>query len=381
MKILLWVFLIIVLLSLLVNFPLFTIGLGLAIWGFYEWKINKKLKVTSKKPLTILIVGVVVALIGVGTTDTTNITKEADVASSVKSDEAKEKNIEKEKQEAEKKKIEEEKKAKEEAEKLAAEQKAKEEAEKAAAEAQAKAEQEKQNHIQSLGLVSATVSRVVDGDTLELSDGSKVRLIGVNTPESTNRTETYGKEASNYTKSKLEGKQIYLQKDVSETDRYGRLLRIVWLDIPTNDIDENEIRTKMFNADLVINGYAEPSTYPPDVKYSDYFVKFAREARTNGTGLWAYGENGTTKGDLDPASTASGSSSGSSSSSSSSSSSNPSAPANSAPAPSTPATSGGTEYYANCTELTKVYPNGVPAGHPAYQSKMDRDKDNFACER
>jgi len=378
MKKLLWVFLIIVFLSLLINFPLFAIGLGLASWGFYEWKINKKLKVSSKKPLTILIVGVAVALIGVGTTDTTttNVTKEADVASSVKSDEAKEKNAEKEKQEkAEKKKIEEEKKAKEKAEKLAAEQKAQEEAERAAAEAQAKAEQEKQNHIQSLGLIAATVSRVVDGDTLELSDGSKVRLIGVNTPESTNRTETFGKEASNYTRSKLEGQQIYLQKDVSETDRYGRLLRVVWLDIPTNDMDENEIRSKMFNADLVINGYAEPSTYPPDVKYAEYFRQFAREARTNGTGLWAYGENGTTKGDFDSQGSTASSSSGSSSSNGNSSSSNtPSAP-------SAPATSGGTEHYANCTELTKVYPNGVPAGHPAYQSKMDRDKDGFACER
>ena len=64
-------------------------------------------------------------------------------------------------------------------------------------------------------------------------------------------------------------------------------------------MDENEIRTKMFNADLVLNGYAEPSTYPPDVKYSEYFVKFAREAREQNTGLWAFGENGTTKGDLD----------------------------------------------------------------------------------
>lgn len=64
-------------------------------------------------------------------------------------------------------------------------------------------------------------------------------------------------------------------------------------------MDENEIKTKMFNADLVLNGYAEPSTYPPDVKYSEQFVKFAPEARNQGSGLWAFGENGTTKGDLD----------------------------------------------------------------------------------
>lgn len=62
-----------------------------------------------------------------------------------------------------------------------------------------------------------------------LSDGSKVRWIGGNTPESTTRTEEYGKEASDYKKSKLEGKEVWLQKDVSEADRYNRLLRIIWM--------------------------------------------------------------------------------------------------------------------------------------------------------
>jgi micrococcal nuclease len=257
-----------------------------------------------------------------------------------------------------------------------------------------KVAQQQENLTKKFNLEAATVARVVDGDTFELTDGRKVRLIGVNTPESTTRTELYGKEASNYTSSKLAGKTVWLQKDVSETDRYGRLLRIVWLQIPTDDMNESEIRTKMFNADLVLNGYAEPSTYPPDVKYADYFRKFAREAREANKGLWAYGEYGTTKGDLDPkqssSSTASASSSPSSakssssnsssnhSSSSRSSSSNSSSNTNNT---STPASSGGNEYFANCTELRKVYPNGVPSSHPAYQPKMDRDKDGYACER
>lgn len=151
----------------------------------------------------------------------------------------------------------------------------------------------------SLGLEAVTVSRVIDGDTFVLSDGRKIRLIGVNTPESTNRHEKYGKEASHYTSSKLTGKQVWIGKDVSDTDRYNRYLRIVWLEIPADDMNENEIRTKMFNADLVLNGYAEPSTFPPDVKYSDYFKQFAREAREKNMGLWAFGKDGTTRGDLD----------------------------------------------------------------------------------
>ncbi|WP_412094666.1 excalibur calcium-binding domain-containing protein [Bacillus atrophaeus] len=67
----------------------------------------------------------------------------------------------------------------------------------------------------------------------------------------------------------------------------------------------------------------------------------------------------------------------SSSSSSSSSASSSSNTAQSSPSTSTE----GTESFANCTELRKKYPNGVPSSHPAYQSKMDRDHDNFACER
>ncbi|EKN70597.1 prophage LambdaCh01 nuclease domain-containing protein [Neobacillus bataviensis LMG 21833] len=236
-------------------------------------------------------------------------------------------------------------------------------------EKQVASKQSQEELAKSMGLELITVGRVVDGDTFVTSDGRKVRLVGVNTPESTTRHEEYGKEASNYTTSKLNGKQVWIQKDVSETDRYSRLLRIVWLSVPTNDMDENEIRTKMYNADLVLNGYAEPSTYPPDVKYSEYFVKFAREARTASKGLWAFGEQGTTKGDLD---------SGQKSSTGSS--------------PSSGNTSGGTtpdsgssntskESFKNCTEMRKVYPKGVPSTHPAYESRHDRDKDNWACEQ
>lgn len=163
---------------------------------------------------------------------------------------------------------------------------------------------------------------------------------------------------------------MWLEKDVSETDRYNRLLRIVWLDIPSNVTDENEIRTKMFNADLVLNGYAEPSTYPPDVKYSEYFVKFAREAREQKKGLWAFGDQGTTKGDLDTEKVTTNENS------------NPSSSSNiTTTNPETPASIETTESYQNCTELRKVYPDGVPSDHPAYESKHDRDKDNWACER
>ncbi|MEG2348571.1 MAG: thermonuclease family protein [Clostridia bacterium] len=134
----------------------------------------------------------------------------------------------------------------------------------------------------------AYVKRAVDGDTLVVIINNKeykVRFIGVNTPESTTKIEKYGKEASNYTKTNLVGKVIYLQKDVSQTDKYGRLLRYIWLKIP-NTINEQVIRENMYNANLLLNGYANTMTYPPDVKYSNLFINFEKEAREKSLGLW-----------------------------------------------------------------------------------------------
>jgi micrococcal nuclease len=350
--------------------PVSWIGVLLVLFGLYQLAQRGKGKLTLAKPGWFVSAGIIFSIImAMVLVETPDEPKDQVASVQVKEDKKKAdleaKKEEQAKKEAQEKKAkeEEEKKAKEEAEKkkAAEEQKARKEAEEM---------KEQEEKVASLGLEAVTVARAVDGDTLELSDGRKIRLIGVNTPESTNKTEDYGKEASNYTSSKLEGKKVWIQKDVSDTDRYDRYLRVVWLSIPSDDMNESEIRSKMFNADLVLNGYAEPSTYTPDVKYSDYFVKFAREARDKDTGLWAYGENGTTKGGLDPEPAPAKETTASSSSSSSSTEAAPAA--SSTPAP---------EYFKNCTELRKVYPSGVPSTHPAYASKHDRDKDNYACER
>lgn len=123
-----------------------------------------------------------------------------------------------------------------------------------------------------------TVKRVIDGDTFELSNGKKVRLIGVNTPETVkpnSPVEYYGKEASNFTKSTLTGKTVYLEKDAGDTDKYGRLLRYVYLE-----------DGKMFNEILVTEGYASVMTIQPNVKYQKLFVNAERDAREHNRGLW-----------------------------------------------------------------------------------------------
>jgi len=134
----------------------------------------------------------------------------------------------------------------------------------------------------------AYVSRIVDGDTVEVTIDSKkykVRFIGINCPEYTSKIEYYGKESTEYTSSMLINKYVFLEKDISETDKYDRLLRYVWLEIPISNSIE-EIKSKMFNGLLVSNGYANATIYPPDVKYSIQFNKLASDAKNNNLGLW-----------------------------------------------------------------------------------------------
>jgi len=138
-------------------------------------------------------------------------------------------------------------------------------------------------------LVGATVTRVVDGDTaaMRLAGGriEKVRFIGVDTPESTIEHEPYGKEASRFTESRLAGRQVYLEVGTEQRDRYGRLLAYVWLARPVNLADK-EIRQKQFNAQLLVQGYAQLLTIPPNVDYVEYYRRYQTEARNRDAGLW-----------------------------------------------------------------------------------------------
>ena len=145
-----------------------------------------------------------------------------------------------------------------------------------------------------LHLDKVKVKRVVDGDTLIASypDGQekRVRFIGLNTPESVKadtEVEYFAIEASDYTSEKLTGKTIYLEEDVSGTDQYGRVLAYLWLEEPVEPIDEAEIRAKMFNAIIILDGYANARSYPPDVKYQDYLRDCEAEAKKAKRGLWA----------------------------------------------------------------------------------------------
>lgn len=131
-------------------------------------------------------------------------------------------------------------------------------------------------------LEEVTLVRVVDGDTLvvrfDTGEDEKVRLIGINTPESVapnsyrTKNTKEGEEVSKYVKTMLEDvSTVYLQSDTSDRDKYDRLLRYVWLDIPDDVYDKSEIKEKMLNAILVEDGIAEVATYEPDTTYADLF--------------------------------------------------------------------------------------------------------------
>lgn len=131
-------------------------------------------------------------------------------------------------------------------------------------------------------IITYKVIRVVDGDTIKINYNGKeesVRLIGIDTPESvhpdSSKNVYEGLIASEFTKERLEVKEITLEFDVQERDHYGRFLAYVW------------VGGEMFNKVLLREGYAQVATYPPNVKYVDEFTAIQRQARENNKGLWA----------------------------------------------------------------------------------------------
>ena len=128
-----------------------------------------------------------------------------------------------------------------------------------------------------------TVVEVTDGDTIKVDvDGVvyDVRYIGVSTPEIHGELQWLGPEASAANGVLVAGKQVLLETDVSETDQYGRLLRHVWV--------EDGAGWLLVNLELVRLGFAQVTTFPPDMKYIDeLYVPAQSNAQTAVLGLWA----------------------------------------------------------------------------------------------
>ncbi|MGB6873819.1 MAG: thermonuclease family protein [Dehalococcoidia bacterium] len=118
----------------------------------------------------------------------------------------------------------------------------------------------------------ALVTSVIDGDTVELADGRRVRYLGIDTPES---GEYYAEEATARNKELVEGKTVELQRGKRDQDEYGRLLRYVYID------------GVFVNAELIAQGYAKAYIFDPDDRYSQILVQLEQYAKMRERGLWA----------------------------------------------------------------------------------------------
>lgn len=365
---------VILLLYLLIQFPIasvgIAIGIGLIAWAIYEHNINKKLRAKSKMPSIIIAIGLVIMLGGIGVQATTanDVATDEDVAieeveiQETETKQEKERTTEQDSDSTEKsdenaenkQKMQEElAKQKEEQEKQEAAQQQKK-AEQKQEQATKQTEQKTESNPAPSGN-TAKVTRIVDGDTIEINYQGRtesVRLLLVDTPETKHPqlpVQPFGPEASAFAEEMLLGKTVQVEFDGPKRDKYDRMLAYLWVD------------GKNFNEMLLEKGLARYAyVYDPPYTHQSSMKAAEARAKEKRIGIWS----------IDNYVTSSGYNTTSETPKSSSKPKNEQKqekPAN--------------EYnFKNCTELREVFPEGVPSDHPAYQSKMDRDKDNWACE-
>ncbi|MCY8997785.1 thermonuclease family protein [Bacillus inaquosorum] len=230
-------------------------------------------------------------------------------------------------------------------------------------------------------LVDVTLDRAVDGDTIKVKYNGNVdtvRYLLVDTPESKKPdscVQPYGEDASKRNKELVSDGKLQLEFDKGDhRDKYGRLLAYVY-------VDGKSVQETLLKEGLARVAYV----YEPNTKYIDQFRKDEQEAKSEKLSIWSKngyvtdkGFNGCVKQKNTAVKKATTSKPAATQPTTPKVSSETSTTAeNEASSEST----GETETFKNCTELRKKYPNGVPSSHPAYQSKMDRDHDNYACER
>jgi micrococcal nuclease len=308
-------------------------GIALAIWGIRNWIKNKQNGVVSKKPVVLTTVGVVIGIAWFAAS--TNQPSEqalSNVKAPISTIEAR-------------------------STPTAAPVPTTNPAVLVSSAAPSIVEQSKQ--------LTGKVVKVVDGDTFDVNiDGKteRVRLLLVDTPEtvdSTKPVQPFGPEASAFAKETLEGQEVKLEKDVSERDKYGRLLFYVY------------IGDKMFNEVLLEKGLARVAVYPPDVKNVDKFREIQKKAQTSGSGIWSIENYAKDDGYHDevvkkPEPTKA-----------------PVEAAKPTPTPKAVAPApkqNGNVYYKNCTAAREAGVTPLYEGDPGYSTKLDRDRDGVACE-
>lgn len=198
--------------------------------------------------------------------------------------------------------------------------------------------------------VPVTLVSTTDGDTIRImykGVNEPVRYLLIDTPETNHPRlgkQPFGTEAKERNHELLNSGDLSIEFDVGEKrDKYGRLLAYVY-------VDGVSVQQTLVSEGLARVAYV----YPPNTRHLTPYEKAQQEAKSKKIGIWSVEDYATDSGF----------------SSTTTPSSLPAA-----------GTSGPTEAFDNCTHLRTKYPNGVASTHPAYQPKMDGDKDNYACER
>ncbi|QSH39458.1 thermonuclease family protein [Candidatus Kaiserbacteria bacterium] len=140
------------------------------------------------------------------------------------------------------------------------------------------------NEPHTLGGEYTTVTNVIDGDTIVVSNDKKVRLIGIDAPELTSSTQSdcFAIESKSRAQQLLLNKQVRLVADISNVDKYERLLRYVYIDDPLSSIHEET----SINEILVHEGHAVAKAYPPDTALSETLKELEQKSKEQKFGLW-----------------------------------------------------------------------------------------------
>lgn len=384
---------------LLFNFPVatlsFIIGSGLILWSIYKLLYNKKQDAKSKIPAIILSIAILIIVGGMGIQASVGSDTAIEKDSIIKEKEIeKTEKVEKKSEEAiVTKDVKENKEDKTDKESIKVlnksneevndnKEKVVEEKKKESSSTEKVEEKTKPKQDSSATGETATVTRIVDGDTIEINYNGKtesVRLLLVDTPETKHPNlpvQPFGPEATAFAEKHLAGKTVQVEFDGPKRDKYDRLLAYLW------------IGGKNFNQMLLENGLARYAyVYDPPYKHQDEMKAAESRAKEKRIGIWsidnyvsADGFNASKpeskpKAESKPKTTASKPKTESKPKPKPKA--EPKPESNPEPKKEQPTS---TENFKNCTELKMVYPDGVPSDHPAYQPKMDRDKDNWACE-
>ncbi|MFX3673503.1 MAG: thermonuclease family protein [Paenisporosarcina sp.] len=202
--------------------------------------------------------------------------------------------------------------------------------------------------------IPVTLVSTTDGDTIRVMYNGKdepVRYLLIDTPETNHPRlgkQPFGDEAKERNRELVNSGNLTIEFDIGEKrDKYDRLLAYVY------------VNGQSVQETLVSEGLARVAyVYPPNTRYLTPYEEAQEAAKSKKIGIWSVEDYSTDSGFQSQ-----------------------SQPVVATPPASQPSTSTESEFFQNCTELRKKYPSGVPSNHPAYQSKMDRDKDNYACER